>query len=440
MRDIFVLAIIFGSVPLCFLNPYFGILMWNWVAVFNPHRFTYGFAYNFPVAYVIALPTIAGMVFTRKMNRDIFTRETAFLIMLWIWFGVTMFYATTVPLFSLHIAPGMAQLIRVSKVLLVTFLTILLVTSRERLRSLYLVLALSIGVLAIKGAMFGLRTGGENRVWGPPESFLADNNDLALATNMTLPILFFLAAEEKRRWLKILLRIAFVCGIFSVLLSYSRGGLLGLIIVLGAIAMTSRHKVLTAAFVACCGLLVFSYAPGKWMERMGNFYHGDIDRSAQGRLNAWEFAIVLTKHYPITGGGFETFTPDLFQRYTPELFFAGPHSIYFETLGEQGYVGLALFLGLLGSCWFTLFRIARRAKRIQALRWAGPYAYMLGASLLAYMVSGAFLPRAYFDYFYTLVATVIILNILCKREVAALKAAESAPIEAPMELAEVGVS
>lgn len=440
MRDIFVLAIIFGSVPLCFLNPYFGILMWNWVAVFNPHRFTYGFAYNFPVAYVIALPTIAGLLFTRKINRDIFTRETVFLIMLWIWFGVTMFYATTVPLFSLHIAPGMAQLVRVSKVLLVTFLTILLVTSRERLRNLYLVLALSIGVLAIKGAMFGLRTGGENRVWGPPESFLADNNDLALATNMTLPILFFLAAEEKRRWLKILLRIAFVCGIFSVLLSYSRGGLLGLIIVLGAIAMTSRHKILTAAFVVCCGLLVFSYAPGKWMERMGNFYHGDIDRSAQGRLNAWEFAIVLTKHYPITGGGFETFTPDLFQRYTPELFFAGPHSIYFETLGEQGYVGLALFLGLLGSCWFTLFRIARRAKRIKALRWAGPYAYMLGASLLAYMVSGAFLPRAYFDYFYTLVATVIILNILCKREVAALKAAESAPIEAPMELAEVGVS
>lgn len=440
MRDIFVLAIIFGSVPMCFINPYFGILMWNWVAVFNPHRFTYGFAYNFPVAYVIALPTMAGMIFTRKINRDIFTRETIFLVLLWIWFGVTIFYASTIPLFSFHIAAGMAQLVRVSKVLLVTFITILLVTSRERLRNLYLVLALSIGALAIKGAIFGMRTGGENRVWGPPESFLADNNDLALATNMTLPILFFLAAEEKRRWLKILLRIAFVCGIFSVLLSYSRGGLLGLIIVLSAIAMTSRHKILTAAFVVCCGLLVFAYAPGKWMARMDDFYHGDIDRSARGRLNAWEFAIVLTKHYPITGGGFETFTPDLFQRYTPELFFAGPHSIYFETLGEQGYVGLALFLGLLGSCWFSLFRIARQAKRVPTLRWAGPYAYMLGASLLAYMVSGAFLPRAYFDYFYTLVATVIILKILCKREITALASQPALQVVAPLELAEVGVS
>ena len=431
MRDIFVLAIIFGSVPLCFLNPYFGILMWNWVAIFNPHRFTYGFAYNFPVAYVIALPTMAGMAVTRKINRNIFTRETTLLILLWVWFAVTIFYASNVPIFAVHIHSGMEQLVRVSKVLLVIFLTILLVTSRDRLRNLFLVLALSIGVLAIKGAAFGARTGGENRVWGPPESFLADNNDLALATNMALPILFFLAAEEKRRWLRILLRIAFVCGIFSVLLSYSRGGLLGLVIVLSAVAAMSKHKLRTAAFVVICALLVFAYAPGKWMDRMTGLSHGEIDRSAEGRLNAWKFAIVLTQHYPITGGGFETFTPDLFERFTPDLFFAGPHSIYFQTLGEQGYVGLALFLGLLGSCWLSLWRLSKQARLVPSLRWVGPYAYMLRASLLAYMVSGAFLPRAYFDFFYTLVATIVVMKVIAQRELAQLAAtsvAEPAPV------------
>jgi probable O-glycosylation ligase (exosortase A-associated) len=439
MRDIFVLAIIFGSVPLCFINPYFGILMWNWVAVFNPHRFTYGFAYDFPVAYVVALPTIAGVFFTKKLNRNILTRETVFLILLWTWFAVTIFYASTLPLFSQHIDPGKAQLLRVSKVLFATFLTILLVTSRERLRNLYSVLALSIGVLAIKGALFGVRTGGDARVWGPPDSFLADNNDLALATNMALPILFFLAAEEKRRWLKIVLRIAFVCSIFSVILSYSRGGLLGLVVVLAAIVLTSRHKVLTATFVVICAVLVFSYAPGKWMERMSGLSQGKIDRSAEGRLNAWRFAIVLTKHYPLTGGGFETFTPDLFQRYTPDLFFAGPHSIYFQTLGEQGYVGLVLFLGLIGSCWLSLRRLARRAKHVPSLKWVGPYAYMLRASLLAYLVSGTFLPRAYFDFFYTLVATVIVMKIICQRELAQLSASKI-PEAVPMNLAEATVT
>jgi hypothetical protein len=41
---------------------------------------------------------------------------------------------------------------------------------------------------------------------------------------------------------------------------------------------------------------------------------------------------------------------------------------------------------------------------------------MLRASLLAYMISGAFLPRAYFDFFYTLVATIIIMKVICERE------------------------
>ena len=426
MRDFIVLAIILGSVPICFLNPYFGVLMWNWVAIFNPHRFTWGIAYHFPVAIVIALPTLAGMIFHRNMNRRIVTRESLLLFLLWAWFAITMFHATTVPMFSDHIEAGNAQLVRVSKILLMTFVTILLVTSKSRLRWLLLVVALSLGFLAVKGAVFGARTGGESRVWGPPDSFIADNNDLALATNMALPILFFLAAEERRRWLRISLRLIFCAGVFSVILSYSRGGLLGLVIVLSVIAVKSRHKLLTAAFVVVCGLLVFSYAPGKWMERMSNFYHGNIDTSAEGRLNAWRFALVLTQHYPITGGGFETFTTDLFDRFTPELRFAGPHSIYFQMLGEQGYVGLTMFLLLLGSCWLSLRRLSKYGKHIPELQWMVPYTYMLQASILAYMVSGAFLPRAYFDFLYTLVATVIAMKIICQRELALLSVAKPA--------------
>jgi putative inorganic carbon (HCO3(-)) transporter len=437
MRDFIVIAIILGSVPICFLNPYFGVLMWNWVAIFNPHRFTWGFAYHFPVATVVALPTLAGMIFTRKINHRIFTRESILLLLLWVWFAVTIFHATTVPMFSEHITAGTAELVRVSKVLLMTFVTILLVTSKNRLRWLFLVIGLSIGLLAVKGALFGLRTGGESRVWGPPDSFIADNNDLALATNMALPLLFFLAAEEKRRWLRIGLRLIFVAGLICVILSYSRGGLLGLAIVLSALAIKSKHKLLTAAFVVVCGFLVFSYAPEKWMDRMSNFYHGNLDTSAEGRIGAWHFAVALAHQYPLTGGGFQTFTPDLFERITPETRFAGPHSIYFQMLGEQGYVGLTLFLLLLGGCWFSLRRMAKYGRHFPELHWVVPYAHMLQASILAYMVSGAFLPRAYFDFFYTLVAAVIAMKIIFQREVSLLSVAKQER-NAAMELPEAG--
>ena len=41
MRDVLILGIILGSLPLCFFRPYFGVLMWTWIAYFNPHRLAY---------------------------------------------------------------------------------------------------------------------------------------------------------------------------------------------------------------------------------------------------------------------------------------------------------------------------------------------------------------------------------------------------------------
>jgi len=89
------------------------------------------------------------------------------------------------------------EMSHISKILLMTFVMIVLITTRERLRGVVLVTAGSFGLLAIKSTLFGLRTQGESRVWGPPDSFLSDNNAFGLALNMSLPLLFFLAREEK---------------------------------------------------------------------------------------------------------------------------------------------------------------------------------------------------------------------------------------------------
>jgi probable O-glycosylation ligase (exosortase A-associated) len=421
MRSALVLAIILGSLPICFFSPFFGVLMWSWVAYFNPHRFTYGIAYSFPVALAVAVPTLAGAMITKQKNRNIRTVETALLVALWIWYGVTLFHAMQVPEFARHIESGKLELVKVSKILLMTFVTMVLVTSREKLRYLVLVLTSSIGLLAVKCAIFGFRTAGQSRVWGPPDSFLSDNNALGLAINMTLPMLFFMAREEKNRWMRLFLRICFICGIITVVLTYSRGGLLGLGVVLIVLAIKANRKLIGVAALVMCGFLIFTYAPDKWMARMDAFFHGNLDTSAEGRLHAWEFALVFTQDYPITGGGFQTFTPDLFQKYTPELTFAGPHSIYFQTLGEQGYVGLFLFLGLLGSIWWTLRRLRRPSRVLPSTRWMIPYSHMLETSLYAYMVSGAFLPLAYFDFYFQVVAIVVVMKILYRREMAAVQ-------------------
>jgi len=225
--------------------------------------------YSFPVAAVIAVPTLIGLLFTSNINRSFLKRETILLAGLWLWFGVTFLHALQVPFFQAHIDDSRLELIRVSKVLLITFVMILLVTSYSRFKSLVIVTALSFGALALKGTIFGLRTSGESRVWGPPDSFIADNNAFALAVNMSLPMLFFLARDEKKRLYRWLYYLAFACGVFSVLLTYSRGGQLGLVVVLLAITFKSHYKVIALFLGALAFIAVITFAPPQWMARMG---------------------------------------------------------------------------------------------------------------------------------------------------------------------------
>jgi putative inorganic carbon (HCO3(-)) transporter len=438
MRDVLVLGIILGSIPICFISPFFGAMMWVWVAYFNPHRFTFGLAYSFPVSTVIAIPTLLGIMFFRKVNRGIFVRETVMLLVFWVWMLITYVNATQVPLFADHIEDAQFQLIRVSKVLLMTFVLILVVTSKKRLETLFLVTAFSFGALALKGTLFGITTSGNFRIWGPPDSFVYDNNDLGLALNMTIPLMFYLAREVQSPRLRKLLWVSFYCSILAVILSYSRGALLGLVVVLGAIAIKSNRKLLAGAFLAVFAVLLITFAPAAWMDRMGNFAHGELDQSAEGRLHAWQFALTFASQYPVMGGGFETFTPQLEARFTPQFSFAGPHSIYFQTLGEQGFVGLGIFLFLLGGTFFGLRRMRRRVRGQPGFTWIDNYSNALEVCLLAYIVSGAFLPRAYFDLWFQLVAAAALLKILYGQERSqavnepVAKAAEAELVEAPV--------
>lgn len=433
MRDVIVLAIILGSSPICLFSPYFGILMWTWIAYFNPHRFTYGIAYHFPVAVPIAVPTIVGTIFTRQRNRKIFTVEFLLLLALWAWFGVSTYASMHNPVFAGHADDTREALIEVSKIMLMAVLTVVVVTSEERLRTLLTVTALCFGALAIKGTFFGARTGGQFRFYGPPESFLEDNNMLALAMNMILPMMFFLAKSESKRWLRRLLWISFYCAIGGILLSYSRGALLGLAVTLGLIAIKSQRKGLAVLLMVVLAFLVLTFAPPAWMERMSNFFHGNLDESAELRINAWKYSWTLAMEYPLTGGGFETYTPELYQRFTPSLRFAGPHSIYFQMLGEQGFVGLGIFLTLITAMFVGTQRLRRRARGQPGLEWVENYTHIIQIGLAAFLVSGAFLARAYFDLFYLFVASAVLLKILYRKE-AALQtetvAVEPAPIAA----------
>ncbi len=421
MRDLIVTVIILGSMPVCLVNPYFGILMWYWITYFNPHRFTWDYAYKLPVAMMIAVPTLVGTLFVRKTMRALLTVESLLLVALLGWFAITYLHAQDIPLFAGNMVDAQYEMSHMSKILLMTLVMVLVINSRERIRNVMLVTGGSLGLLALKSSLFGLRSGGESRVLGPPDSFLSENNAYGLALNMALPLLFFLVRDEPRKWLRVLLRVLFAACIVSILLTYSRGGLTGLAVVITVIALRSRHKAIGAFLMAVTAFLVISFAPPVWMARMGEFVGGNLDSSANMRITSWTVAWRLAKDYPM-GGSFDAVpNVDVYKRYQPQplpndALSSGPHSIYFQLLGDQGYVGLALFLLLIGSCFWTLFRVRRIARGILSAEWLITYSWMVEISILAFMVCGAFLGVVYLDVIYEMVGLTIILKMLSRKE------------------------
>ena len=61
MRDIAVTAAVFLILPFVFARPYLGILLWTWIGLMNPHKLTWGFAYDFPYAVIIGITTMIAV-------------------------------------------------------------------------------------------------------------------------------------------------------------------------------------------------------------------------------------------------------------------------------------------------------------------------------------------------------------------------------------------
>jgi len=420
MRDYLVLAIILAGIPISFMRPYYGILFWSWVGYMNPHRLTWGIAYNFPAALVIGVSTLLGFFFTRNRTSLPRERETYLLLALWALFILT----TTV---ALNPDDAWPQLERVSKILLMTMITMMVITTRKQLRWFLLVIALSIGYFGVKGGIFSLRGGGADRVYGPPGSFLEDNNDLGLAIVMVLPVMFFMALEESKKWFRYLLFATGLLSITTVVFTYSRGAFVGLAAVGATALLKSKRKLLGFLVIAFALVMGTSLIPDRWFARMATI--GDVtEGSAAGRINAWHFAWNLASaQFPI-GGGFETFTPTLFLRYAPNpLDFHAAHSIYFQMIGDQGAIGIVLFLSMLISTLWSLQRLRNRFRKVPSLQWISRYATMLQISLVGYMSSGAFLGRAYFDLAYHLIASAILLKVFARRELMAMASGDAEP-------------
>jgi putative inorganic carbon (HCO3(-)) transporter len=414
VRDVLLILIVFGSIPFIFRSPVNGVLMWVWISVMNPQTQTWGFAHHIPFALVIAIATMAAMVFTREPRSLPWTPLTMTLLAFALWMNITL------P-FSMYFEYSLDQWNKVMKIMLMNFVVIMLVKSRHDIHRLMWVLVISLGYYGVKGGLFTIRTGGSQRVWGPGDSFIGDNNAIALALIMVIPLIVYVQQNTDKKWIRHALTAAILLCTLAALGSYSRGAFLAIGAMAAFLWLKSRQKVAVGGLMVLSAPLLLLFMPEQWTSRMDSINDYQGDSSAMGRLNAWQMAFNLACDR-FFGGGFEIYGPAVFAQYAPNpADVHAAHSVYFQVLGEHGFVGLGLYLLLGVLTWRCGTAIVRRTEHLEQFRWASSLARMVQTSLVGFAVGGAFLSLVYFDVPYYLMAAMLATHALVERELAATK-------------------
>jgi putative inorganic carbon (hco3(-)) transporter len=416
MRDILLAVIVFGSIPLIIRRPQIGVVVYVWLSVMNPHRLTFGFSYAFNYAAIVAIATLIAAVLSNDLKRPPWTALTVTLFLFGAWTGITT-------LFALHPADSFEMWQKMVKTLVMAFLIPMLFHRKEDLRLLVWVIALSIAYYGTKGGIWTLMTGGDSRVLGPDDSYIADNTAIAVAVVMTIPLLRYLQMTSPHRFVRLgLTAMMLFCGV-AVLGTYSRGALLAVIAMVAFLWLKGRQKLIVLLIAAVSIPFTLSLMPEKWYDRMATILAYDQDDSSSMRLNAWGTMFNVANARPIVGGGFEVAQPDVYQSYSPDRRFPPQvaHSIYFQALGEHGYVGLALYLFLLYGLWRTASRAFRATRAVPELAWIRDFSLMMQVTLIGFLVGGAFLSLVNFDVPYYLIGVVVATQSLMERKVVTAK-------------------
>ena len=182
LRDLFLTLFIFGMIPFILKRPWLGALMWVWVSVMSPHRLSWDFAYTMPFAQMIALATLLALLLSKEKNKFPWTPVTVVFTLFVLWMNITT-------LFALQPDSAWLEWSTVMKTMFMVFVVMLALHTKEHIQWLVWALVISLGFYGVKGGIFTLVGGAEYRVYGPPQSYVEENNALAVAMCMSASLL-----------------------------------------------------------------------------------------------------------------------------------------------------------------------------------------------------------------------------------------------------------
>lgn len=419
------LVIVMGWVPMAFMSGFVAFLLWVYTTLLSPHIYLYGFMVEFRFVFVFAVLALGALALGRVKDKGTFIVDKTTVLMI-------LFIAHTLVSALLSISSNPMVPIRLENFVKGMALALVVSTYVNSRWQLHLVVLAVVAGLGFHGAVDGLKmvaSAGGHMIHGIPNSTLSDNNLYALGIVMLLPLILYLAKYSVNNLVRWGALGLFGLCVMTVLGSNSRGGFLALAVLGIWYWVTSPRKLLSTVFVAIVAIGVVQFAPERWFDRIETIKEADQDDSFLGRVAAWKISVNIANDHPVFGAGFDAtqvqsiwneykYTPNFINIDIPEtIFFKAAHSNYFQVLGDSGYVGLLLFLGMMSAAFITRWDIKTLAKRLPGDHsWAVDLSTAITLSLVAFMAGGAGVSLAYFELMYLQIVLLSVIRRLLQEQ------------------------
>ena len=430
MRDLVFIGFLAALFGLALRRPFVLVLAYVYVDIVSPQRLTYLLLNAVPISMIAAALAIGGwMIADEKRNSRVAPRQVLIvLLLLYCW-------ATTAHAdFPVEAQEKWGWVWKA-----LAFAAFLPLTLRTRLRieSLLLFMILSAASIIIIGGIKTLLSGGGYgtlNLMVDNNSGLYEGSTISTVAIAIIPLILWFMRHgtvfPPDRYVK-LFCVALVGACLLIPIGTSTRTGLVCIALLALLSLRSvKRKALYIGTLAAFAVMALPFLPSAFTERMGTIKTYKADESASTRLAVWQWTINYARDHPF-GGGFEAYRQNRIRydlaggtggaRGSVEVDKARAyHSAYFEMLGEQGYVGLALWLAINGIGLVRMEILRRRYREEgEEFGWAGALASALQSAHLIYLLGAAFIAIAFQPFVYMLIGAQIGLDTYLTRRAAA---------------------
>jgi probable O-glycosylation ligase (exosortase A-associated) len=402
------LAILFAvpglfAAMLILMYPFVGVFLYLLFEFLRPYDLIPALLYLKVPILVIGLTTAAWLLRLSKDKRFVWTNFH------WIYFGFVSLIG-----FTIVTADNYYEAQKTFRELVLFFLmfviTLHIVRTESRLNKLVWLMLMIHLYFALKGisnyAAGADVTGGQRTSGKVGTSFLADENDFALALNTMVPFAFFALTYGKRFLTRVFAFAVLMALVFGVVSSFSRGGWVGLVAALGYCLFRSKRRVLAFSFAAIIAVAMAMAAPQEYWQEISTI-SDTHESTAEARLQYWEAAVRIYLDYPVVGagasnGGF------LLPEYMTGI--ANPatqwgrafHGTLPQVLAELGTIGIVLYLAMAFYVIRGLARVRKEALMHGEKPFLVQYSDAIIGGIIGYFASATFLSTAYYPQLWTL--------------------------------------